>query len=444
MPSAISSRSCARGSFRKLFLILTPLVAFPWSCLPVSAEEYNYDESKVPAYTLPELLKAEDGTKIDTVELWNTKRRPELLSLFEDHVFGTLPAGKVPLRTKLRSEKKDAINGLAHRREVTVFFSDDDNGPQMDLLIYTPVNAKGSVPTFLGYNFNGNHAIEKDPTLHITESWVRDDKELGITDHRANEASRGSEASRWAVEMIIKRGFGLVTIYYGDVDPDFDDGFKNGIHSLFEKPETPRAGNAGGSIAAWAWGLSRALDVLESDTTIDAKRVAVFGHSRLGKTSLWAGATDPRFAMVISNESGCGGAALSKRWYGETVARINTSFPHWFCLNHRKYNNNEQAMPIDHHMLIALSAPRPVYVASAEEDKWADPYGEFLGLYHAGPAWSLFGKSPLPTDQHPAVNHPLMTDTAYHVRSGKHDVTDYDWEQYLNFADKHLMKTASR
>lgn len=423
---------------RTIAVLSAALLLLLRSSLAVSAEEFNYDESKVPAYTLPELLKSEDGTIISSADQWMSKRRPELLRLFEKYVFGTPPAGKTPVRTRLRSETKHAINGLALRREVTVFFSEDDRGPQMDLLIYTPTDAKGPVPAILGYNFNGNHSIEKDPTLHITDSWVRDNKDTGITNNKANEASRGSEANRWAVEMMMRRGYALITIYYGDVDPDFDDGFRNGIHSLFEKHETPRAADAGGSIAAWAWGLSRAMDVLESDPAIDAGRVAVFGHSRLGKTSLWAGANDPRFALVISNESGCGGAALSKRWYGETVARINTSFPHWFCLNHRQFNNNEQAMPIDHHMLIALSAPRPVYVASAEEDKWADPYGEFLGLYHAGPAWELFGKSPLPSDTMPDVNHPVMEDVAYHVRTGKHDVTDYDWEQYLNFADRHL------
>ena len=408
------------------------------SSLMLHAEEFNYDESKVPPYTLPDLLKCEDGTVVDSADVWNTKRRPELLQMFEEHVFGTLPAGKIPLRTRVRSSVPDALDGKAFRREVTVFFADDDNGPHMDLLIYTPVNATKPVPAFLGYNFNGNHAVETDPRIHLTDSWMRNNKDIGIEDNKATEASRGSEASRWAVSPIINRGYGLVTIYYGDVDPDVDDGFKNGIHSLFEKGDSPRAGDAGGSISAWAWGLSRALDVLESDKAIDARKVAVFGHSRLGKTSLWAGATDQRFAMVIANESGCGGAALDKRIFGETVSRINTSFPHWFCINHRKYNNHEAAMPVDNHMLIALSAPRPVYVASAQEDTWADPYGEYLGLYHAGPVFKLFGKSVFESDKMPAVDTPVQVDVAYHMRTGKHDVTDYDWEQYLKFADTHL------
>lgn len=425
-------------SSRRIAVVATIFIAGMGIPSVSTADEFNYDEAKVPAYTLPDLLKSEDGTVIDSAELWRTKRRPEILRLFEENVFGTLPKGEVRLRTKLRSENANAINGAALRREVTVYFTDDDHGPQMDLLIYTPASAKRPVPAFLGYNFNGNHAIEQDSELHITQSWVRNNSELGIKENRATEASRGSEAHRWAVEKIVNRGYGLVTIYYGDVDPDFDDGFRNGIHSLFEKGDSPRAGDAGGSISAWAWGLSRALDVLESDSKIDTKSVAVFGHSRLGKTSLWAGATDPRFAMVIANESGCGGAALSRRRLGETVARINTSFPHWFCLNHRRFNNNEQEMPVDHHMLIALAAPRPVYVASAEEDRGADPRGEFLSVWHAGPVYRLLGKSPLPSDEYPAVNHPVMTDVAYHVRTGKHDVTDYDWEQYLTFADMHL------
>lgn len=417
------------------------LVAFSYVwCSGLAADEFNYDESKVPKFELPDALKAQDGTAIDSPDLWHSRRRPELLKMFEEQVFGKLPEGDFKLRTKVRSEDPKALNGLALRREVTVFFTEDDNGPQMDLLIYSPAGATKPVPAFLGYNFNGNQGIENDPALHITQSWVRNNKDQGIDNNQATAASRGVEASRWDVDEIVKRGYGLITIYYGDIDPDFDDGFKNGIHAMFEKGEQTRASDAGGSISAWAWGLSRALDVLESDSKIDSKAVAVFGHSRLGKTSLWAGATDPRFAMVIANESGCGGAALSKRRFGETVARINTVFPHWFCLNFRKYNNNEAAMPFDSHMLVALSAPRPVYVASAEEDTWADPYGEFLSVHYAGPVYQLLGKKPLPSEKYPAVNEPVMTDVAYHVRTGKHDVTDYDWAQYLKFADLHLKK----
>lgn len=442
--SAVPTNCRGSPPMKPRLLFRSPLLMLltVFSAVSVEAQdktpEANYDEAKVPKFVLPELLKTSDGKVVATAEEWTNGRRAEVLQLVQDNIFGTLPPRNVTLRTKVRSDVKDAINGLAHRREVTVFFTDDDNGPQMDLLVYTPIAAKGKVPAFLGYNFNGNHSIEKDPRLHITDSWVRNDKEHAIDKNKATEASRGSESSRWAVERIIRSGYGLVTIYYGDVDPDFDDGFANGIHALFEKPGRPRAANAGGSISAWAWGLSRALDILESDAEIDAEKVAVFGHSRLGKTSLWAGATDQRFAMVISNNSGCGGAALSKREFGERVGRINRSFPHWFCLNHRKYNENEQAMPVDHHMLIALSAPRPVYVASAVEDTWADPKGEYLGLYYAGPVFELFGKKPLPSDAMPLLNQPVMTDVAYHIRSGKHDVTDYDWEQYIKFADSHL------
>lgn len=419
-------------------LVLWSVLCVPVSLSSVLAQEANYDEAKVPAYILPDLLTDLSGRPVTTPQQWRQQRRGEVLGLFEQHVFGRLPDFPVQLRTRLRSEVSDAIGGLAHRRELTVYFTGDDAGPQMDLLIYTPVAAEGRVPAFLGLNFNGNQAIESDPRLHITESWVRNNRELGIENNRATEATRGSEASRWSVERIVKAGYGLVTIYYGDIDPDFDDGFRNGIHLLGQPVAGERAGDAGGSISAWAWGLSRALDVLESDKRIDAERVAVFGHSRLGKTSLWAGATDPRFAMVISNNSGCGGAALSRRAFGETVGRINKSFPHWFCVNHRKYNGNEGALPVDHHMLIALAAPRPIYVASAVEDQWADPRGEYLSLWHAGVVYRLFGRVGMPSEAMPGLDMPVQTDVGYHIRSGKHDVTDYDWQQYVKFADRHL------
>jgi hypothetical protein len=307
----------------------------------------------------------------------------------------------------------------------------------MTILIYLPARAKGPVPTFLTLNFRGNHTLHPDPAIRLPHSWVRGKVKGETENNRATEKGRGLAKSRWPVETILARGYALAAIYYGDIDPDFDDGWKNGVHALY--PAThKRKPEEWGSIATWAWGLSRAMDYLETDREIDHQRVAVMGHSRLGKTSLWAGASDPRFALVISNNSGCGGAALSRRAFGETVQRINTSFPHWFCDNFVKYNANENKCPVDQHQLIALIAPRPVYIASAVDDRWADPKGEFLSGLHANPVYQLYGLPGLPAKKQPPLDTPSMGSIGYHIRSGRHDVTKFDWAAYLKFADKHL------
>jgi hypothetical protein len=401
----------------------------------------NYDEANVPPFMLPDPLIDRKGQPITSPDDWQSRRRPELLRLFEEHVYGRSPEPP-KMEFEVTSESSDALGGKAIRREVTIHLLPRSSGADLHLLMYLPKTDK-PVPVFLGLNFLGNQSIHSDPAITMTDAWVRNDEEYGIADHRANESTRAAEAERWQVEEVVKRGYGVASMYYGDIDPDFDDGFKNGVHALYTIEGKPnRPADAWGSIAAWAWGLSRALDYLETDKSVDAKRVAVWGHSRLGKTALWAAAEDPRFAMAISNNSGCGGAALSKRVFGETVGRINTVFPHWFCRNFRKYNENEAALPVDQHMLIALIAPRPVYVASAAEDLWADPRGEFLGAEGAAPVYDLLlgaGSAALPAEM-PPIDKSVGGQIGYHIRTGKHDVNAFDWQQYLNFADRHLKK----
>lgn len=417
-----------------LFLIAT-LVASSAFAFP--REGFNYDESKVPDFTLADPLTLENGDKVADAETWKNKRRAEIVDLFETHVYGCAPEDSSGVRFGDAEVDDKALGGAAIRKQVKIYFSGAKDGPTADLLIYLPANAKAPVPLFVGLNFGGNHTVAADPQIWLPTSWMRDQDDGTVVDHRATEKGRGKSSSRWPVQEIVARGYAVATIYCGDIDPDYHDDFQNGVHPLFyDDGQDKPADDQWGSIAAWAWGLSRALDYFEADDDINHKQVSVVGHSRLGKTSLWAGARDERFALVISNCSGCGGAALSGRRFGETVKRINTSYPYWFCGNFQKYNDNEDALPVDQHMLAALVAPRPLYVASAEQDLWADPRGEFLSLKIASPVYELLGRKAFSNVEMPPVDTPLLRDVAYHIRTGMHNITLYDWQRYMDFADQ--------
>lgn len=412
------------------------LLLFSSTVVFLAAQEINYDESKIPSYTLPDPLVMENGEKVLSESDWINKRRPEILSLFETHVYGKSPSHPHDMYFEVLSEDRYALNNMATRKEVAVYFTGDKKH-YMTILMYIPNKRTGAVPLFFGLNFKGNHTINDDPdiTKSITRMKPRDNQR----EDQVREFKRGEASSRWPVDILISNGYGLATVYRGDIDPDYDDGFQNGVHPLFyEKGQTKPKPDQWGTLAAWAWGLSCAMDYFETDEDIDATKVAVLGHSRHGKTALWAGAIDQRFAMAISNDSGCGGAALSRRRIGETVDKINKLFPHWFCENFKKYAKNEDALPVDQHQLIALMAPRPVYIANAVKDQWADPKGEFLSGVYATPVFELFGLKGL-TDSMPEVDKPVHSGhIGYHIRSGDHDINYYDWQQFVKFADKYF------
>ncbi|MDI1314334.1 acetylxylan esterase [Prosthecobacter sp.] len=394
----------------------------------------NYDEAKVGSDPLPDL-------KLTTADAWTNKRRPEILKLFEDHVYGKTPADIGTPKFEVTATKSDALGGLATRKFIHISLPNHPAWPGMDVMLYTP-NAVKAAPCFVGLSFGGNHAVSTEADVPLSTRWMRESKEKHIVDHHATEATRGTESSRWPLEMILKRGFAVATAYYGDIEPDRADGWKESLRAAVSKEGANTVWKAGewGAIGAWSWGLSRIADYLQTDAQTDGKHLAVIGHSRLGKTSLWAGAQDTRFGVVISNDSGEGGAALMRRDFGETTAIITKAFPHWFTPNYADYAGNAAACPVDMHMLIALAAPRPIYIASAAEDHWADQKGEFLSGKFASPVYALFDKKGVVVDAHPAIDTPVGDFIGYHVRTGKHDVTDFDWTQYLDFAARHWAK----
>ena len=404
-----------------------------------------YDEAAVPPYALPELLVGPDGAAITTADDWLEIARPHHLETLERFIYGRrLP--EVPVTPFGEVERTPVTlpgDVPAVRVQARLRLGATPAAPTVDVLLYLP-KATQPVPVFLELNFQGNHAQHPDRGIRLTTSWLPRNPRVNPDGNQATDASRGACTHRWPVEQMLSRGYGMATAYYGDIYADRPDGRAASALAALGRPlGTDLPADEPNAIAAWAWGLSRILDWLVTLPEVDPTKVIVVGHSRLGKAALWAGGCDERFAMVVSNESGCGGAALSRRIFGETVADITRSFPHWFCPAFAAHANREAELPCDQHTLLALVAPRPLYVSSAAADRWADPRGEFLATVAAEPVWKLFGLTGLGTDQWPPIDTPIGKTIGYHVRSGGHDLIDYDWQRFADFADHTLRDKAA-
>jgi len=396
---------------------------------------FYYTEANVGEYTLPDPLKLPDGTPVTDAKTWYEKARPRIVKLFEENEYGRAPGRPADMTFDLFDKGTPAFDGKALRKQVTIYFTKDKADHYMDLLIYLPANAKGPAPLLLNLSFMPNNMVVSDPNVKVGRFWDPKEKKRMPADRE------GRGFGRINVQPFIEKGFGVATFNYADVDPDALDSLAGGIRAMYLKPgESQPAADEWGAIAAWAWGMSRAMDYFETDKDIDAKRVAITGISRLGKTVMWAGAHDQRFAMVIASCSGEGGAAISRRKYGETIAALvhPTRFPYQFCANYAKYADKVDELPVDAHMLLALTAPRPVLLQTGNTDRWSDPCGEFLAAVAAEPVYKLFGKEGLGTDQMPPAGQPVLHTLGYYMHDGGHGTLPGDWDIFLQFMDMHL------
>lgn len=394
----------------------------------------NYTEADVPAYTLPELLTLQDGRKVTDTKTWNEERRPEILQLLVENQFGRALGDPKDIYIEVFDGDSLVFGRKALRRQVTIHFG---KGPEVDLLLYLPAKAKKPSPLLLNISFMANSQTVDDPGVKEGMTWNREKKRV--------PAGRESIFPKIDLMQFIERGYGFATVNYGDFEPDFSGGLEYGIRKQYLKPgQSNPEPDEWGAIAAWAWGLSRVMDYFETDPKIDAGRIAITGVSRLGKTALWTAAADPRFAMAIPSCSGQGGAALSRRNYGETIKLITLPqrYGYQFCENYAKWGDAPDKAPMDAHMLIALMAPRPVLLQTGDTDKWSDPLGEFKAAVAAEPVYELFGKKGLGTDQVPASGVSVLNDIGYYMHKGGHGMNaedgTSDWGVYLDFMDLHL------
>ena len=428
---------------RKKNLIFFLLIAYSFVSFTQNFPELvagipvNYDEAKTGTWQLPDLMTLENGDTVSNTSDWIQKRRPEIIRLYETEQFGKAPE-RVKRGVDLFEPGTSALEGKAIRKQATLYLTEDTASHKADLLIYLPADAKGPTPLFLMISFMPNAMTVGDPDIRIGYMWNREGERVPAQPRSEESRVRGLD-----VDKFISQGFGVATIYYGDIEPDFADGIRHGIrgHYLTEGEEWPDP-YEWGTISAWAWGLSYVMDYLETDPDIDATKVALHGVSRLGKTVLWTGAIDQRFAMVIASCSGEGGAALSMRDYGETIAHMvaPSRYFYQFCGNRTKYAGDPRSSPIDAHMLLSLMAPRPLLLQTGDTDGWSDPKGEFLAAVAAEPVYNLFGKKGLGTDQMPDAGIPILHDLGYYMHAGGHGTLPVDYDVFIDFMKLHFLE----
>lgn len=385
--------------------------------------DVNYDEARLPEYDLPPLLLTAEGKKVTTAEEWLNVRRPQIMGLFSNLIYGRVPEAQSPITTTHEVVRKDKsfMGGKATRKDVKITFANDFGKAEMLVLVFVPNKADKPVPCFMKHSFNSTHG----------------------RDFEASTVRPGKLRNGWPLGEFFDRGYGFVAVYQQDLVGHNEVGFLGGIHKLFynQKGQSFPKAHEWGVLSTVAWGGSRAMDYLEKDDDIDHKRVAVMGHSKMGKATLWTAAQDQRFAMAISAQSGCAGAALWRRKSGETLKKMVTRFPYWLCRNAWKFVEQEDDLPVDQHMLLACIAPRAVYVHSGVEDTWADGRGEYLSAYHASEVYRLLGKQGLDSEASPPVGEPIVDgDVGYHIREGGHSIEPFDWSTFMDFADRHFKK----
>ena len=426
--------SRARSSLRaiRLGLGILALCLFAVSPLATAAEFPAFDDLPVRP-EMPDPLVMLDGEPVTSPEQWMNRRRPELKALFQYYMYGQMPPRPRDETFVVAREDPGFLGGAATLKEVTITLGPPEV-PRIHLLLVVPNAREGPAPVFAGINFQGNHAVVEDPKVALPESWVPGFYK-GVKDNRASDASRGAEVDVWAVDDVIRRGYAFATYYCGDTAPDHK-GVVDGVRPHFlEDGRTAPGPHDWGAIAAWAWGLARAIDYLATDQDIDGGRVAVVGWSRMGKAAIVAAAFDERIALAIPHEAGCGGTAPSRAKVGESVGRINSGNPHWFDAEFKNFNDHPEKLPFDQNCLVALVAPRAVLFTNAVLDTGANPEGQFQVLRSVEPVYRLLGAGGLDAERMPEINTLVDSKLGFHIRPGTHSMGRDDWAVFFRYAD---------